>query len=92
MIRNLSIVLFMALGACVSSPAPRTRPLDMSAQAHLQECWKHQQRAEELQRIEARETTEGNTEWQYTSTAERDVAGQHGRAARSVDPNAPRCP
>lgn len=92
MIRNLSIVLFMGLGACVSNPAPGTRPADMTAQAHLQECWKHDQRAQELQRAEARDTTEGSTEWQYTSAAERDIAGQHGRAARAVDPNAPRCP
>lgn len=92
MLRSLSIVLFMGLGACVSSPAPGTRPADMSAQAHLQECWKHEQRAKELQRTEARDTSEGSTEWRYTSTAERDVARQHGRAARAVDPNASGCP
>lgn len=92
MFRNLSIILFMGLGACVSRPAPGTRPADMTAQAHLTECRNHQQRAEELRRAEARDTTEGSTEWQYTSMAERDIAVQHGRAARAIDPTGPRCP
>lgn len=41
MIRHLSIILSLGLGACVSTSASGTRPADMDAQAHVQACRSH---------------------------------------------------
>jgi hypothetical protein len=90
MIRNLSIILSLGLGACVSAPAPGTRPADMTAQAHVQACRSHEQRAEALETAERYNTNEGYSDAE--SRAEFDVAKQHGRAAKAADPNAPVCP
>lgn len=90
MIRNFSIILSLGLGACVSTPAPGTRPADMTAQAHFQACRSHEQRAEALETAEQFNMSEGYND--NASTYERDVAKQHGRAAKAVDPNAPACP
>lgn len=90
MIRNLSIILSLGVGACISTPAPGTRPADMTALAHVQACQSHRQRAEALETAERFNTNEGysDTESRY----EYDVAKQHGRAAKAVDRSAPDCP
>lgn len=90
MIRNLSIVLCLGLGACVSTPAPGTRPADMTALAHVQACRNHEQRAKALEAAERFNSSEGYND--NASTHEYDVAKQHGRAAKALDPNAPDCP
>lgn len=93
MIRDISIVFSLGLGACVSHDAPGTRPADMSAQGHVQACQNkeklaqaQEQRAQEVDR--ARDTRTP----QYGGVHEREIAKQHGRAAKAVDPNAPDCP
>lgn len=91
MIRNVSIILCFGLGACISTAAPGTRPGDMTALEHVQACRSHEQHAQALEVTERLTTSEGyvdDTESRY----EHDVAKQHGRAAKAVDPNAPDCP
>lgn len=90
MIRCLFIVLCLPSGACVSTAAPGTRPRDMTALEHVQACRSHEQHAKELEVAERFNTNEGYTDSE--SRYEYDVAAQHGRAAKAVDPNAPDCP
>lgn len=90
MIRNLSIILSLALGSCVSTPAPGTRPADMTALGHVQACQSHKQRAEDIDAAERFNASEGSTGTE--GVHEYDVAKQHGRAAKAVDPKAPDCP
>jgi hypothetical protein len=90
MIRCLCIVLCLGVGACLSTAAPGTRPGDMTALGHLQACRSHEQRAKELEIAERFRTNEGYSDSE--STYEHDVAKQHGRAAKVVDPGAPECP
>ena len=95
--RTLSLIVSLGLGtgACVSQPAPGTRPSDMTAQAHVQECRKHAQIADaQDQRYRDVDRARG-TVTVITPTVgapERNVAKQHGQAAKAVDPNAPDCP
>ena len=91
MIRNFSIIFSLGLGACVSTPAPGTRPGDMTAAGHVQACRSHEERAQALEAAERLNTTEGFVD-DSESRNEHDVAKQHGRAAKAVDPNAPDCP
>lgn len=93
MIRNTSIALLIALGACVSYDAPGTRPADMSAQAHVQECRNHERLAQaQNKRAKELDGAKGTYTAQQASLHERDVAKQHEQAAKAVDPNAPDCP
>ena len=90
MIRCLFIVLSFSFGACISKAAPGTRPGDMTALEHLQACRSHQQHAKELEVAELHSTSEDYSDSE--SRYEYDVAKQHGRAAKAVDPHAPDCP
>ena len=93
MFRNLSIVVFLGLGACVSREAPGTRPADMSALGHVQECRNHQQLAQaEDKRVQERDKARGTYTPPYAGEREREVARQHEQAAKAVDPGAPACP
>lgn len=97
MLRTLSIIVLLGLGtgACVSQPAPGTRPSDMTAQAHVQECRKHARTAEvQDQRSLDGDRARGIVTFTKPSVGapERHVATQHGQAAKAVDPNAPDCP
>lgn len=62
----------------------------MTALGHVQACRGHEQRAEALETAERFSTNEGYSDSE--SRQEYDVARQHGRAAKAVDPNAPDCP
>ena len=93
MIRSISTVLSLGIGACMSRQAPGTRPGDMSAQAHIEECRRYarladakDERGREID--EARDTVTPP----YLGYEDRETAKQHGRAAKQVDPNAPDCP
>lgn len=92
MIRSLCFVLVFGLGAaaCISTAAPGTRPGDMTASEHLQACRSHEHRAKELEVAERFQTNEGYSESE--SSNEHDVARQHGKAAKIVDPHSPDCP
>lgn len=93
MIRNLSMVLFIGLGACVSHDAPGTRPADMSARAHVQECRNHEQTAQaQDKRAKELDGARGTYTAEYAGVHEREVAKRHGQAAKAVDPGAPDCP
>ena len=97
LIRTLSLIVSLGLGtgACVSQPAPGTRPSDMTAQAHVQECRKHTQIADaQDQRSRDGDRARGivTAVPPTVGTPERHVATQHGQAAKAVDPNAPDCP
>ena len=96
MIRHIALVVSLGLGACISNPARGSRPADMSAQAHLQECRDLEQRAKEAdKRAEETPPGEGNDggyRERFVARIDRDAAAQHGAAAKAVDPNAPRCP
>ncbi len=93
MIRSVSIVLFLGVHACTVEQAPGTRPGDMSAQAHIDECKNHlaiaqkqDQRAKYMYRVRGVVTAANAGE------REREIAKQHGQAAKALDPNAPACP
>jgi hypothetical protein len=94
MIRSLCIVLCLGLGlglgACISTAAPGTRPGDMTLAEHLQACRSHEQRAKELEIEERFRTNEGYSDSE--SRYEYDVARQHGKAAKILDPSSPACP
>lgn len=93
MIRTLSIVLFLGLGSCTAAQAPGTRPADMTAQAHTQECKNHKQLADaQDQYIRDIDRSRGTYTPPYAGEREREIARQHGQAAKAVDPNAPECP
>lgn len=93
MIRTLSIVLFLGLGSCTAAQAPGTRPADMTAQAHAQACTNHRQLADaQDQRIRDLDRSRGTYTPPYAGAHEREVARQHGQAAKAVDASAPECP
>lgn len=93
MIRTMSIVLSVGLGACVSQPAPGTRPADMTAESHVQQCRNHERVAEaQDQAVEDRDRSLGTHTPAYAGEREREIARQHEKAARAVDPKAPECP
>lgn len=93
MIRSISIVLSLGVGACTVEQAPGTRPTDMSAQAHVAECRKHLAIAQEQhQRASYMARVRGYVSAGYAGEREREIARQHGQAARAVDPDAPACP
>lgn len=93
MIRSISIVLFLGVGACTAQQAPGTRPADMTAQAHVQECRNHARIAQaQDQRIKDLDRSRGTYTPTYAGEREREVARQHEQAAKAIDPNAPECP
>ena len=96
MMRKLALVLSLGLGACIFNPARGTKPADMTAQAHLQECRSHEQRAQAAEKrvteTPAGDGYDGTFRDQYVAGVERDAAARHGAAAKAVDPNAGRCP
>jgi hypothetical protein len=93
MIRSVSIVLFLAIGACTVEQAPGTRPTDMSAQAHVDECKKHLAIAQEQeQRARYMAHVRGYVTAAHAGDHEREIARQHGQAAKAVDPTRPACP
>ena len=95
MIRTIAFIVSLGLstGACVSRPAPGTRPSDMTAQAHVQECRKHAKIAQaQDQRATYAKSVWGHVGASNTGESERDIARQHEQAAKTVDPNAPDCP
>jgi hypothetical protein len=93
MIRSIAIVLSLGLGACAIEQAPGTRPTDMSVQAHVDECKKHLAIAEEqAQRARYMVRVRGTITAANAGEREREIARQHGQAARALDPNAPACP
>jgi hypothetical protein len=93
MIRSISIVLSLAVGACTVEQAPGTRPADMSIQAHVDECKKHLAIAQEqAQRAQYMVRVRGTLTAANAGEREREIARQHGQAARALDPDAPACP
>lgn len=93
MMRTLSIVLFLSVGSCTAAQAPGTRPADMTAQAHAQACAKHRQLADaQDQHVKDVDRSRGTYTPPYAGVREREVARQHGQAAKAVDPSAPECP
>jgi hypothetical protein len=93
MIRSISIVLFVGIGACGVDRAPGTRPADMSAQAHLDECKRHLAIAQDQeQRNRYMAQVRGYVSAAHAGGREREIARQHGEAARELDPHAPVCP
>jgi hypothetical protein len=93
MIRGISIALSLGVSACTVEPAPGTRPTDMSARAHVEECRKHLANAEEQhQRAGYMARVRGVVSAAHAGDREREIARQHGQAARAVDPTAPACP
>lgn len=62
----------------------------MTAAEHLQACRSHERHARELEVAERFRTNEGYSDAE--SRYEYDVAKQHGRAAKTVDPRMPDCP
>jgi hypothetical protein len=93
MIRNIWITLSLGLGACTTNQAPGTRPIDMSAQAHLQECKKHLAIAQEqYQRAGYMARVRGYITAAHAGDREEDIAKQHGQAAKALDPTASSCP
>lgn len=96
MIRQIALVFSLGLGACIFNPARGSRPADMTAQGHVQECRDLEQHAKEAdKRADETPPGEGNDggfRERYVAQIDRDAATQHGAAARAVDPHAPRCP
>lgn len=96
MIRHIALVVSLGLGACISNPARGSRPADMTAQNHLEECRDLEQRAKEAdkraQETPSGDSSDGGFRERYVAQVTRDAAAQHGAAAKAVDPNAPRCP
>jgi len=93
MIRTTSIALSLAVGACAVEQAPGTRPTDMSAQAHVEECKRHLAIAQEQhQRATYMARVRGVITAAYAGEREREIAREHGQAARDLDPAAPACP
>jgi hypothetical protein len=84
------VILYLASGACISAAAPGTRPGDMTALAHVQACRSHAERAKQLEIAERFASNEGYSDSE--SQREYDIARQHGKAAKVVDPGAPDCP
>lgn len=84
------MIVCLGFAGCISTAAPGTRPGDMTALEHLQACRSHAQHAKELEQAEILNTSEGFND--SDSRYEYDVARQHGRAAKIVDPGAPACP
>jgi hypothetical protein len=93
MIRSISIILSLGVGACTVEQAPGTRPTDMSVQAHVDECKKHLAIAQEqAQRARYMARVRGTISAAYAGEREREIAKQHGQAAKALDPMAPACP
>ena len=93
MIRSISIALSLAVAACAAEQAPGTRPTDMSAQAHVEACRKHLAIAQEQhQRAAYMARVRGVVSAAYAGEREREIARQHGQAARALDPDASACP
>jgi hypothetical protein len=87
------IALSLGLGACTAERAPGTRPLDMSAQAHVEECKKHLAIAQEqYQRARYMARVRGYITAAHAGDREQEIAEQHGQAAKARDPKAPACP
>ena len=93
MTRAISFVLSLGVAACTVEQAPGTRPEDMSVQAHLDECKKHLAIAQEqAQRARYMVKVRGTITAANAGEREREIARQHGQAARALDPGAPACP
>ena len=93
MIRKLWITLSLGVGACAVEQAPGTRPIDMSAQAHVQECKKHLAIAQEqYQRATYMARVRGYVTAAHAGDREQEIARQHGQAAKALDPTASSCP
>jgi len=89
---HISIVVSMS-AACTVAQAPGTRPTDMSAEAHVEECRKHLAIAEDqAQRARYMAQVRGVITAAHASDREREIARQHGQAAQALDPKAPACP
>jgi hypothetical protein len=92
-IRSVSIVLFLGAGACTAAQAPGTRPTDMSAQAHVDECKRHLAIAQgQYQSAWYMAHVRGYISAAHAGDHEREIARQHGQAARDLDPALPACP
>jgi len=93
MIRRVSIILALGVSACSVEQAPGTRPTDMSARAHIEECKKHLAIAEDQdQRARYMYRVRGVVTAAHAGEREREIAKQHGQAARTLDPEVPACP
>ena len=93
MIRSIWITLSLGVGACAVDQAPGTRPADMSAQAHVEECRKHLAIAQEqYQRARYMARVRGYITAAHAGDREQEIARQHGEAAKAVDPTASSCP
>jgi hypothetical protein len=92
-VRIVRIVLLLGIGACAAEQAPGTRPMDMSAQAHVDECKRHvviAQQQDQGARYMAH--VRGYISAAHAGDREREIARQHGQAARALDPDLPACP
>jgi hypothetical protein len=93
MIRNIWITLLLGAGACTAEQAPGTRPIDMSAQAHAEECKRHLAIAQEqYQRARYMARVRGYVTAAHAGDREQEIAEQHGQAAKALDPTASPCP
>jgi hypothetical protein len=93
MIRNTWIILSLGVGACAVDQAPGTRPIDMSAQAHVDECKRHLAIAQEqYQRARYMARVRGYITAAHAGDREQEIARQHGQAAKALDPTASSCP
>lgn len=93
MIRIIWITLSLGVGACTADQAPGTRPIDMSAQAHVQECKKHLAIAQDqYQRARYMAQVRGYITAAHAGDREQEIARQHGQAAKALDPTASSCP
>ena len=93
MIRHIGIILSLGFGACAVEQAPGTRPIDMSAQAHVDECKKHLAIAQEqYQRARYMARVRGYVTAAHAGDREQEIARQHGEAAKALDPTASSCP
>lgn len=98
MLRSASIVVFLGIlslgvAACIAEQALGTRPTDMSAQAHADECRKHLAIAQDReQRAWYMAHVRGYVSAAHVGDSDREIARQHGQAAKSLDPALPACP
>lgn len=90
---TIAVALALGLFGCISHKAPGTKPADMSATEHRDECKKHEELAASYdQRAKELDGGKGTYTAQYTADHERNVAKQHGEAAKTVDPEVNDCP
>jgi len=92
-VRIVRFVLVLGVAACTAEQAPGTRPHDMSAQAHVDECRRHLAIAQQQdQGARYMAHVRGYIAAAHAGDREREIAREHGQAAEALDPKLPACP